>query len=184
MAVCSRCVTSGRSSHNSLQEIYQADGWRWSPKSKHQDLADPATRFLLAWDSSCSTSSGDPITSATPQAYLAFRFEEEAGVAVLYVYELQLSQSVQRRGLGRFLMQLAELLACRLVECPLAISIDGFAISIDSSTHYTDMAWAKLCSQCSGPTLLHMRCTKHSSIRRMKRRQWKTRMTRHGWQGI
>lgn len=88
------------------QAIYEADGWRWSPKSKRQDLQDPATRVLLAWPS------GDN-SAPTPQAYLAFRFEEEAGCAVLYVYELQLSASVQRRGLGRFLMQLAELLAHR-----------------------------------------------------------------------
>lgn len=88
--------------HTHTQNIYQADGWRWSPKSKRNDLADTRTRCLLACDD-----------QRTPHAYLAFRFEEEAGCAVLYVYELQLTQAVQKRGLGRFLMQLAELIACR-----------------------------------------------------------------------
>lgn len=107
-----------RLTHSLTKAIYEADGWRWTPKSKRQVLADPATRFLLALD-------GPNNSIATPQAYLAFRFEEEAGHAVLYVYELQLSPSVQRRGLGRFLMQLAELLACRYARLCVHFGFDN-----------------------------------------------------------
>jgi hypothetical protein len=34
---------------------------------------------------------------------------------VLYCWELQIEKAAKRRGLGRFLMQLLELLACRWV---------------------------------------------------------------------
>lgn len=54
------------------------------------------------------------LAEAVPVAYVSLRYEVEAGEAVLYVYEVQLEEAVQRKGLGRCLMQLCELIAHRL----------------------------------------------------------------------
>eukprot|EP00249_Psilotum_nudum_P022989 c28714_g1_i4 orf=637-1455(-) len=51
---------------------------------------------------------GDPVV-----AFVQYRFLVEEELPVLYVYELQLEQCVQGRGLGKFLMQLLELIAHR-----------------------------------------------------------------------
>eukprot|EP01018_Ginkgo_biloba_P012924 Gb_21952 [translate_table: standard] len=44
-------------------------------------------------------------------AFVQYRFIVEEEIPVVYVYELQLEQCVQGRGLGKFLMQLIELIA-------------------------------------------------------------------------
>ncbi|XP_024526764.1 N-alpha-acetyltransferase 40 [Selaginella moellendorffii] len=49
---------------------------------------------------------GDPVVS-----FVQFRFLIDEEIPVLYVYELQLEKCVQKKGLGKFLMQLLELVA-------------------------------------------------------------------------
>ncbi|KAF8398880.1 hypothetical protein HHK36_014744 [Tetracentron sinense] len=49
---------------------------------------------------------GDPIVG-----FVQYRFAVEEEVPVVYVYELQLEPRIQGRGLGKFLMQLIELIA-------------------------------------------------------------------------
>ncbi|GAB4821276.1 hypothetical protein N2152v2_008322 [Parachlorella kessleri] len=46
-----------------------------------------------------------------PLAFMHFRYEEEAGEPVLYLYEIQIEEQAQGKGLGKFLMQLLELVA-------------------------------------------------------------------------
>eukprot|EP00899_Mesostigma_viride_P026071 jgi/Mesvir1/6649/Mv10251-RA.1 len=50
-------------------------------------------------------------THAPPLAFVQFRFVIEEGREVLYVYELQLAAAARRKGLGRHLMVLMELVA-------------------------------------------------------------------------
>ncbi|KAH6820714.1 Acyl-CoA N-acyltransferases superfamily protein [Perilla frutescens var. hirtella] len=45
--------------------------------------------------------------------FLHYRFVLEEEVPVVYVYEVQLEHRVQGKGLGKFLMQLIELIACQ-----------------------------------------------------------------------
>lgn len=46
--------------------------------------------------------------------FVHYRFILEEEVPVVYVYELQLEPYVQGKGLGKFLMQLIELIACEV----------------------------------------------------------------------
>lgn len=43
--------------------------------------------------------------------YVHWRFEEEEGDPIMYIMEVQLAQPCQGKGLGRFLVQLLELIA-------------------------------------------------------------------------
>ncbi|KAF9625223.1 hypothetical protein IFM89_020809 [Coptis chinensis] len=54
------------------------------------------------------TGDGDPVVG-----FVHYRFVVEEDVPVCYVYELQLERHVQGKGLGKFLMQLIELIACK-----------------------------------------------------------------------
>eukprot|EP01024_Parvocaulis_polyphysoides_P026986 TRINITY_DN2452_c1_g1_i2.p3 TRINITY_DN2452_c1_g1~~TRINITY_DN2452_c1_g1_i2.p3 ORF type:complete len:126 (+),score=7.43 TRINITY_DN2452_c1_g1_i2:50-379(+) len=46
-----------------------------------------------------------------PVAFCIFRIEQEGNTVVVYVYELQLENQVQRQGLGQMMMQLIEQIA-------------------------------------------------------------------------
>jgi hypothetical protein len=84
--------------------LYDAAGgeWAWKDAKKRAELCDGEARYLIV-----RARDG----GRTPLAFLQFRFLLEGPYDVLYVYELQLTQAVQRQGLGRHLMQVAELAA-------------------------------------------------------------------------
>jgi GNAT superfamily N-acetyltransferase len=48
--------------------------------------------------------------------FVHYRFVLEEDVPVLYVYELQLESRVQGKGLGKFLMELIELIAQKVLN--------------------------------------------------------------------
>merc|ERR1711934_963201 len=79
-----------------MEEIYEED---WEPEAKRRELRDDDTRIILA------RQGGEPV------AFMHIRFLFEEGVEVLYLYELQLHKSMQRKGLGQRMMQVAELVA-------------------------------------------------------------------------
>jgi ribosomal protein S18 acetylase RimI-like enzyme len=85
-----------------MQAIYDSvPGWHWNDTSKRSELTDSDTRFLLVRD--CS--------SGALLAFASFRFVVDGDFEVLYLFELQLSKDVQRRGLGKHLMAVLECIA-------------------------------------------------------------------------
>lgn len=78
--------------------------WGWNAGKKRRQLIHPESQFIVA----CRNDE-----SNAPVAYANYRYEEEEWCPVMYVYELQVEDSVQRMGLGKFLMQLLELIARR-----------------------------------------------------------------------
>jgi ribosomal protein S18 acetylase RimI-like enzyme len=87
-----------------MASVYDASSderWHWSDARKRGELLDGETRYLVAR------------LGGALAAFLAFRLLLEGDAEVLYVYELQAEASARRRGLGKRLMQLAELIARR-----------------------------------------------------------------------
>ncbi|XP_030759538.1 N-alpha-acetyltransferase 40 [Sitophilus oryzae] len=84
-----------------MQLKYEACSWNWNDTKKSEELYDEAARFLIAK----STEDGSYL------GFSHFRFDMEEGIEVLYCYELQLESIIQRKGLGKFLMQVLELMA-------------------------------------------------------------------------
>ncbi|XP_020240420.1 N-alpha-acetyltransferase 40 isoform X1 [Cajanus cajan] len=69
--------------------------------------ADEMTMMLTAAETStCCLEDSGPLVG-----FVQYRFILEEEIPVLYVYELQLEPCVQGKGLGKFLMQLVELMA-------------------------------------------------------------------------
>lgn len=84
-----------------MERHYVASYGEWSDKAKYAELKHADARYLLVRD-------------AASNALLGFchvRFEWEQNDVVLYVMEIQLDESVRRRGLGKRLMQMLELIA-------------------------------------------------------------------------
>lgn len=78
-----------------------APGWTWNDSAKRAELSDPENRYIVVREQE----------TGSPVAFASFRFLIEGDVEALYVYELQLSEAVQRRGLGKHLMIVLELVA-------------------------------------------------------------------------
>eukprot|EP00884_Botryococcus_braunii_P001543 jgi/Botrbrau1/1138/Bobra.0162s0029.2 len=83
-------------------EKQYATAWGWDDTAKTKELQSSDARFLVVFS----------LTGSTQEmiAFVHMRFENEEGTPVLYIYELQLRHDFQRKGLGKFLMQLAELI--------------------------------------------------------------------------
>jgi len=79
---------------------YEKSEWGWDDKTKKDEMFDGMARYLIA-----RNQEGKPVAMAL------FRFDMECDDEVLYCYEIQLSEEVRRKGLGKFLMQVLELMA-------------------------------------------------------------------------
>ena len=112
-----------------MEGPYGSD-WPVEEKIKRREMVAPEARYIFVRSSSPNASlneklvnnkekmisghwigDGDPVV-----AFVQYRFVIEEDVPVLYVFELQLESSVQRKGLGKFLMQLLELIAHKVVK--------------------------------------------------------------------
>ncbi|OHT09011.1 N-alpha-acetyltransferase 40 [Tritrichomonas foetus] len=65
--------------------------WGWSDAGKHQELFEEDARFLIA------------VCNDKPIGFVHFRFEQQNGEFVLFIYDIQIEPDFQGRGLGMFL---------------------------------------------------------------------------------
>lgn len=86
-----------------MKALYEQSEWGWKTSSKKEEMLDDRAWYLIARDAE----------SGTPLAFSHFRFDMDYDDEVLYVYEIQLEEGTKRKGLGRFMMQVLELLAFR-----------------------------------------------------------------------
>lgn len=87
--------------HN-MQLLYENSTWGWSDKKKRDEMTEDKAWYLLA-----KNESGKAV------AFSHFRFDLEEGEEVLYCYEIQVESDARGKGLGKFLMQILEMMAHR-----------------------------------------------------------------------
>lgn len=85
-----------------MESLYEGSSWGWNEKSKREEMCEENARYLLAYDAE------DKVVAMSH-----FRFDVDEDIEVLYCYEVQLSEEVRRKGLGKFLMQILELMAMK-----------------------------------------------------------------------
>ncbi|KAJ8984190.1 hypothetical protein NQ317_011099 [Molorchus minor] len=81
-----------------MQVKYEQCTWGWSDQKKLDELTDERAWYLIA-----------KCIDGTYLGFSHFRFDMDDGLEVLYCYELQLEPFVHRKGLGKFMMQILEL---------------------------------------------------------------------------
>ena len=86
-----------------MKKLYEESDWGWNAKNKSDELLDESAWYLLAEK-----------PDGTIVGFSHFRFDMDYDDEVLYVYEIQIDPSFQRKGLGRFMMQVLELLGMRI----------------------------------------------------------------------
>lgn len=92
-----------------MHAIYDACGFGWDDDDKMEELTEKGARFLVVRDAHRNI-----------QGFVHFRFtvqgevlDQMAGEICLYVMDIHLSSAVQRKGLGKHLLVLLELIARR-----------------------------------------------------------------------
>ncbi|KAK8710012.1 hypothetical protein V6N13_145357 [Hibiscus sabdariffa] len=116
------CLESGRGDKLShctkqcIQNLLKANmegpygsEWAVEEKVKRREMVAPEARYVFVL-----RNANEAMMDSAPTPLLGFlhyRFTLEEEIPVLYLYELQLDSSVQGKGLGKFLMELVELIA-------------------------------------------------------------------------
>lgn len=103
-----------------MQQHY-GDEWPKEEKVKCRDMVAPEARYIFVYEVPTLVSSTEKRLMPTNEhkndvvGFVHYRFITEEELPVLYVYELQLEPRIQGKGLGKFLMQLLELIARKVV---------------------------------------------------------------------
>ncbi|XP_040996309.1 N-alpha-acetyltransferase 40-like isoform X1 [Juglans microcarpa x Juglans regia] len=104
---------------DNMEEPYGSD-WPTEEKVKRREMVVPEARYIFVHETpnECSYRTEREQTymnciedKGHIVGFVHYRFTLEEEIPVLYVYELQLEPRVQAKGLGKFLMQLIELVA-------------------------------------------------------------------------
>merc|ERR1711925_24111 len=84
----------------------------WKEKEKKTEMREDLAWYLIA-----STQEG------TPVAFTHFRFDMDYDDEVVYCYELQVEKAFRRKGLGRFMMKVLEMLTIKADMLKLMVTI-------------------------------------------------------------
>ena len=87
-----------------MKELYEQSEWGWKESTKRDEMMDDRAWYLIA-------RSTEPHDAGKLVAFAHYRFDMDYDDEVLYVYEIQLEDCVRRKGLGKFMMQVLELMA-------------------------------------------------------------------------
>lgn len=85
---------------DNMESLYEQSEGGWSQREKKEELRSDKAWYLLARDQ-----------DGKPVAFCHFRFDLEYETEIVHCYDLQLIESVRKKGLGKFMMQIIELMA-------------------------------------------------------------------------
>ncbi|ELT91870.1 hypothetical protein CAPTEDRAFT_94915, partial [Capitella teleta] len=97
---------------DNMQSLYEQSDWGWEDEQKKAEMREDAAWFLIARENQ----------NNSPVACVHFRFDMDNDDHVVYCYEVQLIKSYRRKGLGKFLMQILELLAHKNGMCKVMLT--------------------------------------------------------------
>jgi GNAT superfamily N-acetyltransferase len=93
---------------NAMEQVYDDSGYGWDDEDKEKELKEDGARFLIVRDEA----------SNEPVAFCHFRFtvqgevmQQMTGTTCLYVWDIQVEEEFQRKGLGGHLLKVLELIA-------------------------------------------------------------------------
>ena len=102
--------------------------WSSEEKIKRREMVAPEARYILAKQYSNGFIPENSMkqdaevehmhaacTESCLLGFVHYRFVVEEELPVVYVYELQMEPSAQGKGLGKFMIQLVEQIACKVI---------------------------------------------------------------------
>ncbi|KAI3905289.1 hypothetical protein MKW92_004796 [Papaver armeniacum] len=94
-----------------MEVIYGTEEWVFEEKVKRKEMVAHNAGYIFVRETTDNATSTDHGAKNPFVGFVQYRFVLEEEVPVTYVYELQLEERVQGKGLGKFLMQLVEVIA-------------------------------------------------------------------------
>ncbi|XP_048502553.1 uncharacterized protein LOC104903568 isoform X2 [Beta vulgaris subsp. vulgaris] len=122
-------------------ERHYGTEWPTEEKVKYREMVAPEAHYIFVYEVPTLTSNKEKRLTPTIEhkgdvaGFVHYRFILEEELPVLYVYELQLEQRIQGKGLGKFLMQLLELIAHK--NCMAAILLTVQKSNLSAMFFYT-----------------------------------------------
>ena len=95
-----------------MKLIYEDSKLGWDVKNKRKEMLNPKAWYLLA-----ETNDG------TIAGYSHFKYDMSFDDEVVNVYEIQIDSDYQRKGLGKFMMQVLEILAIKAEMRKIMVSV-------------------------------------------------------------
>lgn len=99
-----------------MEEKYDRSGYGWDDDDKRKEYTEDGTRFLVVRE---RTTEGSPVPGRMV-GFAHFRFsvqgdiiDQMVGVPSLFLWDLHLDESIRRKGLGKHMMMLLELIGRR-----------------------------------------------------------------------
>jgi GNAT superfamily N-acetyltransferase len=101
---------------DNVKENYESSGYGWDDEDKMRELTEKGTRFLVVreWPSEKGATKGEPV------GFVHFRFtvqgevvDKMAGEPCLFIFDIHIEDHSQRKGLGKHLLMILELIARR-----------------------------------------------------------------------
>jgi GNAT superfamily N-acetyltransferase len=101
-----------------MEDLYEETGYGWEDGPKESELTEECARILVVRRAVAEGAKEG--AEGAPIAYIHFRFtlqgeihQTVSGEPALFVYDVQVAEEAQGRGLGKRLMQLMELIAAK-----------------------------------------------------------------------
>lgn len=85
---------------SNMQTLYENSNWGWTEREKKDEMTHEKAWYLIATDQ-----------DGNHKGFAQFRFDMDFDDEVLYCYEVQVMNDVRRKGVGKFLMQILEMVA-------------------------------------------------------------------------
>ncbi|KAF2810186.1 acyl-CoA N-acyltransferase [Mytilinidion resinicola] len=125
-------------------EAYRKSVVRWRPKAKKEEMRDPDMRYLIVrvadprHDASFSAHSNLPVNG-----FLSFMIthDDDYEYAVLYIYEIHLSESLRGCRVGAHLMHIAETIAQGIGLAEVMLTV--FTSNVAAAKFYQKLGFSK-----------------------------------------
>lgn len=95
-----------------MYEFYDKSSWGWDDTKKKQEITNESAKFLLV-----RNKDGKIV------GFTHFRFEIEINHPILYCYELHIASEVQKKGVGKYLMNLLLLIAFKFKLVKIMVTV-------------------------------------------------------------
>eukprot|EP01036_Dinobryon_divergens_P026790 gene26790-35477_t len=111
---------------DNMEERYDASGYGWDDEDKLRELTEPGARFLLVreWPVEGDSEVGELV------GFVHFRFtvlgeviDSMVGQPCLHIYDIHLEDDIQRKGLGKHLLTVLELIGRREKMAMLSLAV-------------------------------------------------------------
>ncbi|XP_043806053.1 N-alpha-acetyltransferase 40 isoform X2 [Manihot esculenta] len=116
-------------------ERHYGPEWAAEEKVKRRELVTPEARYIFVYEASSNEEKVILDGEHSLVGFVHYRFTLEEEMPVLYVYEIQLESRAQGKGLGKFLMQLLELIARK--NCMSAVVLTVQKANVVAMNFYT-----------------------------------------------